>query len=90
MKWVNWRAVVALPGGIELKLRAKSVAGRTVMVQSDRMLPKDALCNLTLVVEEDAMVKASCRVGDSVLSAANYLVWLDVVKCHEGERWLRA
>lgn len=90
MKWVNWRALLGLPGGIELKARAKSVFGQAVMVQSDIPLPKGAICDLVLSVERDVAVRAVCRVGDSVFSAASYLVWLDVLVCHEGEQWLQA
>lgn len=94
-KRVNWPAMVVLPNGEERRLRAKRLSGRAVMLQSEQPLPRDATCHLTLRFAvsgagEEAVVRAVCRVNDSVLSAPYFQTWLYFIKFYEGERWLSA
>jgi len=92
---IDWQASVRMETGAELGLRAKRIVGRAVMLQSENPLERDAHCELLLLPPASGsakrpVVRASCRIGDSVLSATHFHVWLEMTVLHEGEQWLRA
>lgn len=93
MKTVHWRAIVRLPDGKEHRAWAKGVSERLIIIRSEAPLRSGMDCGLTLYVpqygkEDLGVISMRCRAKESVLSSAEFRVWLEPMQILEGAQWL--